>query len=78
MQRGLSFRLPGRLIIQPLCLAVYQRGLEMTNQDKLKMALALLDDINDNWNEDKVVNYPQNLLSFDELIAEMRTIELSY
>lgn len=43
-------------------------------QRRLDIAIGFLSDILGNWNEDDLDHYPTTLLSFDELIAEMRTI----
>ena len=48
----------------------------MTNQEKLKQAVELLAEVSENWDNDNVIYYPNILMSFDELVTEIASIEL--
>ena len=47
----------------------------MTNAEKLEKAKTLLNEINESWDEDDVLEY-ESKLSFDELVAELNGITL--
>jgi|TARA_R100000049_G_C1934052_1_gene77897 hypothetical protein len=49
----------------------------MTNQEKLNLATDILLEVVENWDNDKIKNYPQTLPSFDELVIEIKNIELN-
>ena len=48
----------------------------MTNAEKLDMAIKLLWEVSDNWNEDEVEFYPRDLDSFDEEVNRLGSIVL--
>lgn len=47
----------------------------MKQNERLRLAINLLSDILENWDEEEVVFYPETLQSFDELIASLRDVE---
>ena len=51
--------------------------MKQTNQEKLTKAVELLREVRDNWDNDKVENYPEELPSFDELVFSLWGIELN-
>ena len=53
-----------------------QKVFELTNKRRLEIALKLLEKVSDNWNNADVVNYPQELSSFDEVVTTLKEIRL--
>lgn len=47
----------------------------MSQSEKMRMALKLLHEVCEAWNEDNVLNYPQDLPSFDEVVMALEEIE---
>ena len=43
----------------------------MTNNEKIEFAVDLLNEVVKDWDESKVIKYPDGLPSFDELVAKM-------
>ena len=40
-------------------------------EDKIRLAMDILWDVNEKWNHDTLVSYPENMPSFDEYLAEI-------
>ena len=47
-----------------------------TNAQKYTEALALLEEIDRDWKEEEVIEYPASLPSFDELVSMMGSIRI--
>ena len=48
-----------------------------SNQAKINEAVKLLSEVVESWDESKVVEYPSELSSFDEVVSALAAIELS-
>lgn len=46
----------------------------MDKNELLKSAIIILQQISNDWDEDEVVEYSNNLASFDEVVEELRCI----
>ena len=49
----------------------------VSNQSKLDKAVELLIEVSEDWDNDKVSRYPEELSSFDELVCAIGNIKLN-
>lgn len=49
------------------------RYFQLTPEEKIRLALDILRDVEGHWDNDKLAHYPTHLPSFDEYIAEIST-----